>query len=326
MEIQQYSTQPIKPIGGYIELQIPNGKSYYPNFISLNTGRNALEYILRSRNYSTIYLPYFTCDVLLEPIQKLNVKYHFYKLDADLDPIIDFSMDERSCFLYTNYFGIKTSTVKWLSTFVKNLIIDNAQAFYTAPVKDVDTFYSCRKFFGVPDGAYLYTAHEINQSLEMDHSILRFSHLIKSIDLNIEAGYADYLKNNEMLCNNDIKRMSVLTEHLLSGIDYDQCAIMRKNNFSFLHQHLEKMNILRLNFTNEDVPMVYPLLLGDSKLKEKLIKNKIFVATYWPNVFDWAAEDSYEYFLAKNLIALPIDHRYNLNDMRSILSILNSLL
>lgn len=62
-----------KTIGGYIPLELSKGELYYPDLIALNTGRNALEYVLRIRKYTTIYLPYYTCEVLLEPLRKLNV-------------------------------------------------------------------------------------------------------------------------------------------------------------------------------------------------------------------------------------------------------------
>lgn len=307
-------------------LQIPMGVSYYPTLVPLNTGRNALEYILRLRKYTKVYIPYFTCEVLLEPFNKLNIEYEFYNIDVNLDPILDFKLDDNSALLYTNYFGIKTSTVMWLSSIIKNLIIDNAQAFFVKPISNVDTFYSCRKFFGVPDGAYVSTSTQIGLNLKTDLSMGRISHLLTSIEKNIEDGYQDYLANNEMLVNNEIRKMSTLTTKLLEGIDYEGCELIRKNNFYFLHKHLEKINRLRIEITNEDVPMVYPLLVEDASLRERLIENKIFIPTYWPNVFDWASPDSYEYFLAKNLITIPIDHRYNMQDMRSILAILNSLL
>ncbi|MFZ4263642.1 hypothetical protein ACFRAE_16500 [Sphingobacterium sp. HJSM2_6] len=316
----------IKPIGGYFELQIENCLSYHPSLIALNTGRNALEYILRIRKYSTIFIPFFTCDVLLEPLKKLNVAYYFYQLDRDLNPIIDFELGEHTCMLYTNYFGIKSETVELLSKSIKNLIIDNAQAFYAYPLENVDTFYSCRKFFGVPDGAYLYTTLDVHLNLQVDHSISRFSHLIKSIDFGIEEGYVDYLDNNKLLENNEIKKMSMLTQKLLAGIDYVKCAEIRRKNFNYLHKNLSKINMLKLNFVIEEVPMVYPLLIEDCGIKERLINNKIFVATYWPNVFDWIDTNRFEYFLSNILIPLPIDHRYTILDMREMLNVLNSIL
>jgi hypothetical protein len=320
------STPPVKTLGGYMGLQLQKGNPYYPDLIRLNTARNSLEYILITKGYTTIYLPYFTCEVILEPIKRLELYYHFYKIDENMDPIIDFKVDDLSCMLYTNYYGVKTDTVRALSKTQKNLIIDNAQAFYAAPIPGIDTFYSCRKFFGVPDGAYLYTSGAKRLKIEQDVSVDRVSHLIKAVDLNIEAGYPDYVRNNDVLIDNEIKEMSNLTQSILSSIDYEYCAAKRKENFAYLHQELSVLNLLKIDFSAEDTPMVYPLLVNQADLKAKLIKQKIFVATYWPNVFDWTLPDSMEYYLAKNIVPLPIDQRYNLDDMQYMVTILKNLL
>lgn len=37
------------------------------------------------------------------------------------------------------------------------IILDNTQSFFQKPISGIDTIYSCRKYFGVPDGAYLST-------------------------------------------------------------------------------------------------------------------------------------------------------------------------
>ncbi len=153
----RHYTKRLKAIGGYIELQLPTKEEYYPNLIKLNTARNSLEYILKINNYTSIYIPYFTCEVMLEPMKKLGIAYYFYTIDENLDPIIDFRIGPTECFLYTNYFGIKQQTVLKLSTQITNLIIDNAQAFFSKPLPGIDTIYSCRKFFGLSDGAYLHS-------------------------------------------------------------------------------------------------------------------------------------------------------------------------
>jgi hypothetical protein len=320
------ATFPVKTLGGYMGLQLPKGKPYYPDLIRLNTARNSLEYILITKGFTTIYLPYFTCEVILEPIKRLELYYHFYKIDENMDPIIDFKVDDLSCMLYTNYYGVKTATVKALSKTQKNLIIDNAQAFYAAPIPGIDTFYSCRKFFGVPDGAYLYTTGAKRLKLEQDVSVDRFSHLIKAIDINIEAGYPDYVRNNDVLIDNELKAMSNLTQSILGTIDYEHCALIRKENFALLHQELAAVNLLKIDFSAEDTPMVYPLLVNQPNLKALLIKQKIFVATYWPNVFDWTLPDSMEYYLAENIVPLPIDQRYGLEDMQYMVNIIKDLL
>ena len=307
-------------------LQLPEGQPYYPDLIKLNTARNSLEYILITHGYTTIYLPYFTCEVLLEPIKRLQLYYHFYKIDAHMDPIIDFEVDDHSCMLYTNYFGVKTDTVHALSRTQKNLIIDNAQAFYAAPIPGIDTFYSCRKFFGVPDGAYLYTTSPRRLKLSKDTSVDRMSHLIKAADINVEAGYADYVRNNDVLIDNEVKEMSDLTQKLLAAVDYEHCAAKRRENFGFLHEHFQDHNLFKFNYNPLDTPMVYPLLLNNDNLKAQLIERKIFVATYWPNVFEWTLPDALEYHFAQHMISLPVDQRYDVEDMQYLVDTIKSLI
>ena len=69
----------------------------------------------------------------------------------------------------------------------KQLIVDNTQAFCFSD-RGVDTFYSARKFFGVPDGAYLYTDKFLNVELEQDVSCQRCEHLLRRIDEGAERG------------------------------------------------------------------------------------------------------------------------------------------
>lgn len=314
-----------KTMGGYLELQLPEGKEHYPSFIQLNTGRNAFEYLLRIKKYSLVYLPYFTCEVMMEPLHRLKIPYRFYHIDAQLEPLINFELEANSVLVYPNYFGIKYGTVQRLSQQVENLIIDNAQAFFQKPITGVDTFYSCRKFFGVPDGAYLYTESNTRLSLESDISAYRCSHLIKSIDLSIETGYYDYLKNNVSLGNSVIKKMSALSKRMLCGIDYEACRKIRNENFQHLHAALSLINELSIDLKDIDGPMVYPLLLPKKGIRAALIAKKIFVANYWPNVLEWTSEEMFENYLANQLLALPIDHRYRLREMDHLLQIIRQL-
>jgi hypothetical protein len=316
----------LRTMGGYYELQLAVGKEFYPNLIRLNTGRNALEYILKQKGYAKIYIPYFTCDVLLEPIKKLDVAYQFYKINDQLNPVIDFEIEPDACFLYTNYFGIKQETIKCLSKQIKNLIIDNSQAFFSAPLPGIDTFYSCRKFFGVPDGAYLQINKKLSRKLPVDSSVSRCSHLLKSIEFGVEAGYSDFKRNNDSLVNNEIRSMSPLTQRILSSINYEECARIRKRNFEFLHKHLQAQNLFKFDIPDDYSPMVYPFLSADRDLKLHLIQKKIFVATYWPNVFKWTTSKMYENYLARCMVPLPIDHRYNLQDMFFMLNILQQFI
>jgi hypothetical protein len=316
----------MKSLGGYLPLQLENGQEYYPLFLKLNTGRNAFEYILKVKKYTAIFLPYFTCEVILEPIKRLGIQYQFYTINESMDPVLDFEVGPSECLLYTNYFGLKQDTVVRLSNQFKNLIVDNSQAFFSEPADGLDTFYSCRKFFGVPDGAYLSSNSPVRLKLERDSSVERCSHLIKSIDTGIESGYQDYVDNNNALTNNPIRRMSALTQRILSGVDYKICKYRRNSNFMYLHDFLINYNDYTFDASSVNGPMVYPLLISSTKLRSKLLEKRIYVATYWPNVLDWTTRKMYENYLTTHLIALPIDHRYTHSDMKRILNILKQQL
>lgn len=57
-------------------------------------------------------------------------------------------------------------------------------------------------------------------------------------------------------------------------------------------------------------------------VEEEMINNKIFVATYWPNVLNWCNPMMVEFMLADNLMAIPIDQRYTQKDMENIINLI----
>lgn len=310
-----------KAIGGYFSLELPRREEYHKDAIKLNTGRNGLEYILRSRNYKKVFIPYYTCEVILEPFHKLGIQYEFYHISLNLELSEDICLRENEALLYTNYYGLKQDYVKKLAgIYGKRLIVDNTQAFFAEPIYGIDTFYTCRKFFGVPDGAYLFTDKTLDIELANDSSWERMDSLTKRIDIGAEAGYADFRRISELLAGQSILKMSALTERLMQSIDYEQVIKRRRSNFMVLHNELKKTNRFYIDMDAEAVPMVYPYMTDSETLRANLIRNKIFVAKYWPNVEEWVTEDSVESLLTNYLIPLPIDQRYGEEDMKSIIN------
>lgn len=310
----------MEAIGGYFSLELPLYEEYHKNAIRLNTGRNCLEYILRARKYSKVYIPYYTCEVVLEPFKKLNISYEFYHINLDFEIVDDIKLAGNEALLYTNYFGLKQRYAEKLaSLYGKNLIVDNTQAFFAPPIKDIDTFYTCRKFFGVPDGAYLYCDKELDEDIEQDYSYDRVTHLVKRIDLSAEEGFKDFRRVDDGLDNKPIYKMSQLTRRMMQGIDCEAAAQRRRANYQMLQDTLCKDNNIELHMEDDAVPMVYPYLALAEGLRENLIENKIYVARYWPNVLEWTSPNDMECLLAYQMLPLPIDQRYGEEDMKIII-------
>lgn len=310
-----------KPIGGYFELELPAYKEFHMDAIALNSGRFCLEYILRCRKYSKVFVPYFTCDSAVEPIAKLGIPYEFYHIDEDYHIVDDICLSENEALLYTNYWGLCSEYCLELSgIYGKQLILDYTQAFFAKPIEGVDTFYSCRKFFGVPDGGYLYTDAEAAFAMEQDISYLRMDSLVKRIDLSPEEGYDDFRRCSEEFHRVPVRHMSKFTRRMMGSIDYDAVAQARRNNYKVLLQALGGMSL-----PDGAVPMIFPYVAENGgELRKRLIQHKIFVAKYWPNVDDWAGESAVETWMANNVLPLPIDQRYGEVDMQRIVKIVKN--
>lgn len=307
-------------IGGYFELELRQGEHYHKDALRLNTARNCFEYILRARKYTKVYIPYYTCEVMLEPLNKCNVAYDFYHINEQLEPVEVFHLEPSEAFLYTNYYGLKQQCVAQLATqYGKQLIVDNAQAFFADPIQGIDTFYSARKFFGVADGAYLYTDAHLDIELEQDQSYARMAHLLKRADIDAEAGYADFRKNDDALCGEPIKKMSRLTEKILCSIDYDKVHSIRRHNYQLFETKLGSSNKIHFILEEGSVPMIYPYWTNVC-IRENLINKRIYTATYWQNVLDWTNVGDIENILTQMLIPLPI----NINETE-VDTIINSL-
>lgn len=300
-------------------MELPTHQEFHSDAVALNSGRFCLEYILRCRRYSKVYVPYFTCDSAVEPIIKLGIPYEFYHIDENYHIVDDISLPENEALMYTNYWGLQSEYCAQLAEkYGKQLILDYTQAFFANPIPGIDTFYSCRKFFGVPDGGYVYTDAKADFDIERDVSYLRMDSLVKRIDLSPEEGYDDFRKCSEQFHLLPIRYMSRFTKRMMRSIDYKGVAQRRRTNYEYLRQTLGGKA-----FQNGEVPMIFPYTVKDGQaLRKHLIQNKIFVAKYWPNVDEWAGENSIETLMANNILPLPIDQRYGVKEMKYIIKMI----
>lgn len=316
-----------KPIGGYLEWEFSACNKGFPNDdgILLNSGHHALQYILEQLECITkVYIPYFTCDIILTPLRHLGIKYEFYRINDRLEIAEHISLGATEYLIYTNYFGIKDIYVGILYEQYKGqLIIDNAQAFFFPPIKGCFQFYSPRKFVGCPDGGIVSPKIINNITLEESKSYDLCTFLLQRADDDVESGYINFRKASTVLRNDSMKKMSLLTRKILNSLDYDKIKESRNRNFRYLHKRLQSSNMLSgIIKEHFECPLVYPYYSVNPKLREALINDKIFVAKYWPNVTDWCSQDDLEYKMANHLIALPIDQRYDEKDMDRILDVI----
>lgn len=298
----------MREIGGYIELDTFTGPMLHGDGIKLNCGRNALAYLIEAKRIDKLWMPKFMCDSCDKVLSDRGVVVEYYSIGLDFKPIVP----EWDGWLYVvNYYGQLSN--EYLASLGDRVIVDNAQAYFQDPVPGMDTLYTCRKFFGVADGAVLYTDKTIEVE-QQDESFRRMNFLLGRYERTASEFYPEYAANNNFFENEPIKRMSKLTENLLHGIDYERVRQRRTENFAFLHERLHGIN--RLNLTIPEGAFMYPLYLENgAEIGKKLQAMKIYIPTLWPSVFALCGKMEPEYDMAKNILPLPVDQRYWTEEM-----------
>jgi hypothetical protein len=250
----------MKEYGGYIELETFKGNMLHENVVALNCGRAALEYICEAKQIRKLYLPYFLCSSISNLCEKIKVQYEYYKIDNNFKPIFDKKLDENEWLYVVNYYGqLSNDYIGRLKQKYNHIIVDNAQSYFQMPVDGVDTIYTCRKYFGVADGAFLYTDVKLNRQLPQDESFERMHFLLGRYERSANEFYKEYVANNQLFASEPIKKMSRLTNNLLHGIDYEEVAKRRQENFDYLDKELGNINELKLNSVYG--AFMYPLLI-----------------------------------------------------------------
>ena len=308
-----------KEIGGYFELEEMSGEEYYPELYKVNLGRTALLWLLKERKYKKIILPYFLCESVVEICQNNHIETEFYHLDENLDILYPKkTLNKNECLYLVNYYGQLTDNkILEYQKIYGNIIVDHTHAFFQRPLEHVDTLYSCRKFWGVSDGAYLATDVLLDMDKPRDRSNKRMGHILGRYEENAGTYYQDMLQNAAQYECMEIRLMSRLTQNLLRGIDYKAGKKKRENNYRVLKEELNSDNIF--TEVTPEGPFVYPYYHEKGQeLRKWLATRKIFVPTYWRNVMQEQKPDSLEYRWASDILPLPCDQRYGSEEMRYI--------
>ena len=307
----------MKEIGGYFGMESFQGSEYYPELTALNSGRNALLYLLKARKIKKLYIPVFLCGSVSRMCERYGFDYGYYHISHDFLPVFDLPLNDNEYIYIVNYYGrISNDRLAELRSHFGNVIFDNVQAFFQKPVCGIDTVYSCRKFFGVPDGAYLSTNASLDEELEQDISMDRMKHILGRYEVCASDYYGSFKANDEAFKELPLRKMSEMTHNLLRAIDYDNVISKRNKNYEMLSGLLGNLN--KLNEVFAEGAYAYPFYCENGmKLKRRLAEDKIYVATLWNDTLE-REPSALERDYTENILPLPIDQRYDKEDMEFV--------
>lgn len=308
------------------------------------SGRAALYAILQNIKYhfskiDTVLLPEYLCESIIHTVSAAGFRYDFYDIKADVEPnceTILSKLDNHTCVFVINYFGYVNSedTIKTLRSVQSDtcIILDNVQAFYEMDdTSSADyVFTSFRKWFAVPDGAWVKTAHSNMEPALYSNSFAQFKFagsLLKYFDSYKEVSdqaYLDLLAHGEEILGNSYNVIcSEMTQALFEKIDFDAIKRVRCMNADYIVEQVKKMNIQIIRGSKQPkVPFFIPILVHDrDKIRMVLRKHNIFTPVHWPQPQNIAHHNR----LYDAELSLVIDQRYSIFDMKRMIGALNDI-
>ena len=264
-----------KEIGGYLEMETFLGKEYFNDLYRLNLGRTSFVWLLQNIEHERVFLPKFICDSVNKSALDAGFELVSYGLDENLTPLFDKCGEPggNDILYLVNFYGqLSSDEIKNYKKTYPNIIVDNAQAFYDAPVEGVHTLYSARKFFGLPDGAYVATPGNTNyDSLPADKSQDRVRYLVGRMEDTAREHYSEMLAANETFSyKNDFlsdvsSKAAIPFRTKLNGqlsmdetYDYYKIAVPKKGKLTFnLETNMNQASFSLLNKDGKTIDQFY---------------------------------------------------------------------
>lgn len=300
----------------------------------VQTGRQALFKVaqqLHLKGFSNLVLPGFFCDSMVEPFLKLGWGIQYAPLDRALNiepnELLQTLMNapKGTALLSATYFGRTPdqSYIQMLSRVIElgiPVIEDETHRLFEAGgLPATYSIGSLRKLLPVADGAYIRTTSKLlseNDVFENNAGTARWNAMDqKRSGLGQSELRSNFLSANSLLESESIPhRISPRTLIEIQSFPYALFVEKRKRNALLLSGLLENAGVKIINPPNIS-PVPSHLVISIQKpleLQKQLANKNMYCPIHWPMS---QYVDPHLHW-PKNLISLPIDHRYDEADMQ----------
>lgn len=330
----------------YLELEDLNIKentifdylNAYDSFY-LDSGRSAIKFIVRNRDYDFVLLPEYICESVIQCFD--TQKILFYQIDDQFNILLDSLQLEvltskKVIFYLMHYFGKTQDSyilekIYYLS--IKNkwfIIEDTTHSIFSEPLTIGDVaICSLRKWFPIEDGAVIYSKNKILKNKKFTKKVISFksyAFILKTLylrnQLDCNELYRKYFEDSEEALNysNDIYIISDFSKFILKCIDITSIIQERKLNYLYLDAKIANTGLKKISYT----PYIYIISLNErDEVRLYLNKNKFYFAVHWPipevkglQITDHAKK------LSNTLLSIPVDGRYTYADYDRLLECL----
>jgi hypothetical protein len=322
----------------------------------LRSGREALHLValnIKANNeHPVVLMPAYCCHSMVDPFEKAGWGVVYYPLNGDLtaDEQVLFSLllsKQPRAVLTMNFFGSASTkaAIDIIKTEFPDCICIEDFSHCTFSIRsifnpEVDYYVSSiRKSVGVCDGSVVISKHPLEESMvqdeETDFSLTRQgSQTIKrrynyTQDGGSKTSFLIHLRQKEIDLDNfeGVHRISQFAKKQLASLNGKEIAFARRINM----KHILGLLSGRIEMVPgierclDGAPFSLPIIVENrDEVQKKLALNGVYAPVLWPISDKARTMCSISAKMADKMLSIPIDQRYNYDDIEDIASIVLS--
>jgi len=352
----------IDPAETFGKNRLKNLENYHiigSDIVFLSTGRGAEGFVLnnieqwKKKIRKIALIPSFTCETVIRPF--LNYGYQLYTYSLDSYFMLTGKMlqealekSQAQVVLVHRYFGFDTliECEQVIEKYRQQGVVfieDRTQCLYSNPkyIEFDYTIGSLRKWGGHPDGAYAVCKEGKFENKPREYNVILET-------AKIEAGHAKYryisgetedkgefltlYQKAERILEKEqrLYKISPMAEAIQASMNIESLKKKRRRNYMFIYNCLaenKKIKILTPKVSCDDVPFYFVIFIKNrDALQKGLCEKRIYTPIIWPraNILPHICEEAESFY--ENNLCLPIDQRYELDDMERMVDCLMAVI
>lgn len=328
----------------------------------LTTGRGALMLVgqsIESEN-KHIYIPAYSCESMIKPFKDCGWKVTLYPLNDDLTISKEFveqmkeNEEKNYSILTMNYFGVAGTNekVEEIKSKRSDIIIieDFTHCLFSLEeiYSDKVDYYvgSIRKSLGVADGAIVLSNHPLKEAVEvLDSSFVtkRLKALKEKGDYSVEKKDTQKEEFRKILGEAEHEIDEKITTEKMSNISknvLDNQAIncewggvrhKRQTNLKHLYELIKDIESISFPFPEgtslDNAYFMLPILIKNRDDVQRVFAQEgLYCQLLWPLSDEARQVCKIAAKMEKEMLAIPIDQRYDYDDIEQIGHIIRSVI
>lgn len=331
-------------------------QQYSGNRIHYSLCREALCDIAHAldKTNKKVLIPAYTCQTVITPFEEAGWQCEYYSIKQDLRIDLQYlenaiAKQKPSLLVVHPYFGMDLNeeelvALKAVKEKGVEIVLDLTQCLFSTKQYQFASFIvaSYRKWMPIPDGGYLLNQNDSVKITQPESENEEFT------DREIAAMYlrGQYFGNGEQRTKTISIRLSKLADHiadsnitphkmsqvaynLLVKEDVENNQKSRFSNYTYLFNNIkESSKIAKVCHDMTDVttaPLYFTIYVQDRpSLQRLLAQDSIYAPVIWPVEDERVLIDDVIKDIYDHVLAIPCDQRYDEDDMRRVVEIINN--